>query len=133
MDIDETTDIATHYYRLTQTQQLDGHTVRVRVHRDFYQDQSWAVADVLTPALTWTEIATAPANDWHPSTPPVRTAATDGLACLRPVADHLTERAHRLLHNNTRPTGPAAEFHPAAGPTSPPGPHPSPSPWHAPT
>lgn len=107
MLIDETADTAAHHYRLTQTHHLDGHTIRVRVHRDFYPHQSWAAADVLTPALTWTELATAPASDWHPTTPTVRTAATDGLACLRPIAGHLTQRAQRLLSTSTHPTTPA--------------------------
>ena len=52
MLIDETAATATHHYRLTQTHHLDGHTIRVRVHRDFYPHQSWAAAEVLTPALT---------------------------------------------------------------------------------
>ena len=108
MLIDETTDTATNHYRLTQTHQIDGHAVRVRVHRDFYPHQSWATAEVLTPQLTWTELATTPASDWHPSTPAtVGTASSDGPDYLRPVADHLTQRAQRLLsaftcHTHTR-------------------------------
>ena len=69
MLIDETTDTAAHHYRLTQTHHLDGHTIRVRVHRGLLRHQSWAAAEVLTAALTWTELATAPASDWHPATP----------------------------------------------------------------
>lgn len=75
MLIDETTDTSPHHYRLTQTHHLDGHTIRIRVHRDFYAHQSWAAAEVLTPALTWTELTTAPASDWHPATPTTATAS----------------------------------------------------------
>lgn len=124
MLIDETTDTATHHYRLTQTHHLDGHTIRVRVHRDFYPQQSWAAAEILTPALTWTELATAPASDWHPATPKARTAATDGLDCLRPIADHLTQRAQRLLSTITRPTPPAAACATPAAPAPSPTPLP---------
>lgn len=121
-------------YRLTQTHHLDGYTVRVRVHRDFYLHQSWAIADVLTPDLTWTELATAPPSDWHPGThtPRITAHAAAARDTLLLTADHLTQRAQQLLRNNTRPDGPAAEPHPAAGPMSPPRPHPSPS-RHAPT
>lgn len=134
MLIDETAVTEATWYRLTQTHHLDGHTIRVRVHRDFYLHQSWAVADVLTPALTWTELATAPPADWHPGThtPRITAHAAAARDTLQPTAHHLTERAQRLLRNNTRPDGPAAAPHPAAGSTCPPRPHPNPS-WHAPT
>jgi hypothetical protein len=119
MLIDETACTEAGSYRLTQTHHLAGHTVRVRVHRDFYPQQSWAVADVLTPALAWTELATSPAQEWQPATYTPRTTATAAAArdTLRPIAEHLTERVHRML-DNTRTAGPAAESHPAAGPAS---------------
>lgn len=136
MLIDETAFTEAACYRLTQTHHLDGYTVRVRVHRDFYLHQSWAIAEVLTPALTWTELVTAPPADWHPGThtPRITAHAAAARDTLQPTADHLTERAQRLLHNNTCPTGPAAASHPAAaGPlSSPPGPQAS-SPWQVPT
>lgn len=137
MLIDETTDTATHHYRLTQTHHLDGHTIRVRVHRDFYPHQSWAYAEVLTPALNWTELATAPASDWHPATPtptPTARTATDGLDCLRPIADHLTQRAQRLLSTITHPTTPATACATPAAPAPSPTPAaPAPNPTPLPT
>lgn len=124
MLIDESAFTEAACYRLTQTHHLDGHTIRVRVHRDFYPHQSWAAAEVLTPALTWTELATAPASDWHPTTRTVRTAATDGLDCLRPIADHLTQRAQQLLSTITHPTTPAAASATPAAPAPSPTPLP---------
>ena len=49
-------------YRWTEVLRLAGHTVRVRVHRDAYPGQSWAVAEVLTPHLTWTALVDAPTS-----------------------------------------------------------------------
>jgi hypothetical protein len=59
--------------------------VRVRVHRDSYARQSWALAEVLTPALTWTEIAVELSGNWH------------GTDSTGQVADKLIARAAKIL------------------------------------
>jgi hypothetical protein len=88
-------------YTLTEIHHTDtGHTLRVRVRRDFYRHQSHAAADVLTPDLTWTTLAATPAPDWHPATP--HRDATP--AALQPIADALTARARRILANTPTPT-----------------------------
>ena len=90
-------------YRLTQVHHLDGRTLRVRVHRDSYQGQSHATVEVLTPHLTWTELAERPPADWWPSTEP-----TPSRAALAPVAAHLVERARAILSDPTGPLPPGS-------------------------
>jgi hypothetical protein len=60
--------------------------IRVRVHRNFYADQSLAIAEVLTAALEWTEIAISPPSTWH----------QQGTA-MSEVVDKLIERAEKIL------------------------------------
>jgi hypothetical protein len=80
-------------YQLTRVYQAEGRILRVRVHRDHYLQQSWATAQVLTPVLTWTDLAEAPASGWHPGTP---TRSATG-AVLAAVADWLAARASTIL------------------------------------
>lgn len=42
-----------------------GHKVRMVVHRDFHELQSYACVEVLSGELTWTELAQADASTWH--------------------------------------------------------------------
>lgn len=44
-------------------------TIRARVRADAYPHQSHAVAEVLTPQLTWTDIVTIPPSEWHSELP----------------------------------------------------------------
>jgi hypothetical protein len=80
-------------YHLTRVYHVDGHVLRVRVSRDFYDLQSHAVAEVLTPQRTWTVVASAPFTEWHRATP----ATTATAAPLTPIADQLLARARRIL------------------------------------
>jgi len=85
-------------YQLTRVHRLGRHTVRVRVTRDFYQFQSLAVAEVLTPALTWTPLAGQPPclAPGHPERvgvtraagPDRRRAARTGTGDPNRLADH---------------------------------------------
>jgi hypothetical protein len=89
-------------YSLTQVHRTPGgHTVRVRVHRDYYSQQSHAVAEVFSTERTWTQLATTPAGQWHPGTPLRDPAASH----LQPVADDLLDRAQLILPatQNARP------------------------------
>jgi hypothetical protein len=50
----------------TVVQRIGGLTVQVRIVVDTtYAQQSLAVAEVLTPALTWTKVADLPPSLWH--------------------------------------------------------------------
>ncbi|WP_435204968.1 hypothetical protein [Micromonospora sp. bgisy143] len=80
-------------YELARVQHADGYVLRVRVHRDSYAKQSTAVAEVLTPLLTWTIIASSPGGDWHRKTP----ATSSDTTPLIPVADEVLQRARRIL------------------------------------
>jgi len=76
-------------YDLTRVHHHGGHTLRIRIVRDYYAHQSRAHADVLTPALTWTEVASIHPSAWHGDTPLV----TDTAAPLNTVALDLLHRA----------------------------------------
>jgi hypothetical protein len=80
-------------YDLTRVHHTDGHVLRVRIHRDFYGFQSYALVEVFTPGLTWTVLAKTPWTDWHEASPMQATDATP----LTPIADRLIERARRIL------------------------------------
>jgi hypothetical protein len=69
--------------------------VRVQVHADFYEIQSWAKAAVLTPSMEWTELATAPPSAWHQQA--VRGAADARWAAIEQVAMDLVNRALAIL------------------------------------
>ena len=101
MIIDESFGYDGYSYELIRLYLAEGRIVRVRVRRHADQQQSLAVADVLTPVLTWTELAEAPASSWHEATPP-RRAATAGV--LAPIADRLLTRAAVILSRHA--TGP---------------------------
>jgi len=103
MLIDETFNLDPDAYRLTRLYHADGRLLRVTVHRDFYPQQSWAAAHVLTPVLTWTELVTAPASEWHPMTPAGRRVTA---AALTPVADRLLSRATAVLSAHTATSPP---------------------------
>lgn len=70
----------------------------MRVHRDSYRGRSRATVEVLTPHLTWTDLAERPPADWWPNTEP-----TPGRAALAAVANHLIERTRAIL---SPPAGP---------------------------
>ncbi|MEV7984346.1 hypothetical protein [Micromonospora sp. NPDC085948] len=80
-------------YELTRVHHTDGYVPRVRVYRDSYAKQSTAVAEVLTPLVTWTIIASSPGHGWHRTTPTTSPDATP----LIPVADEVLQRARRIL------------------------------------
>jgi hypothetical protein len=42
-----------------------GHVVRASIVMDSYAKQSSAVAEVLTPALTWTKLVEIMPSEWH--------------------------------------------------------------------
>ncbi len=93
--IDSCFDHNTDGYRLTLAyRSADNHTIRVRVKRNAYVHQSHAIAEVLTPAMTWTTLADQPPSLWWPDTP-YRTKAT--VDALRPVAEAVLQRALAIL------------------------------------
>lgn len=92
-------------YELANIVRLDnGLKVRVRVKRDSYEVQSYAKVEVLTPAMTWTEVLTEAPALWHPSTPAYRSGyaprpgeAKKAEAALGKVAVRLLDRAAKVL------------------------------------
>ncbi|TDC34226.1 hypothetical protein E1211_17930 [Micromonospora sp. 15K316] len=93
-------------YELARIVKLDtGHKVRVRIRRDSYERQSYAVAEVLNDNLTWTGLVSDPAELWHPGSPylashfgadhPARNGKPEAL--LNEIADRLLTRAAAVL------------------------------------
>jgi hypothetical protein len=80
-------------YQLTRVHHHDSRVIRIRIRRDFYSHQSSAVAEVLTPELTWTELAHLLPVHWHHATP-YRTGNPEP---LEPLADQLLTRALAIL------------------------------------
>jgi len=64
--------------------------VRVRVHRDFYKDQSYAVAEVMSSDRKWTDLTHAPREQWWEYT-------RNPQCGLAVVADDLAKRAAKIL------------------------------------
>ncbi|MEU8048441.1 hypothetical protein [Micromonospora haikouensis] len=91
-------------YDLTETRRASGGALlRVRIHRDAYQHQSYAIVEVLTPAMTWTSMTNEPASRWHAGTP----YRSTGPAPLESLADRLFARADSILRTQ-QPTGSTA-------------------------
>jgi hypothetical protein len=91
-----------HGYDLTRICKLDsGHTVRVRVRRNFYKQQSYAVAEVLSTELTWTNLLSESPESWYPNSPHVTPAFTrdrgKAEALLNRLATDLFARAAAVL------------------------------------
>lgn len=80
-------------YDLTEIRRTDGNLLRVRIHRDAYQHQSYALVEVFTPAMTWNPLATEPASTWHAGTPYRSTSP----APLEHLAERLFQRADVIL------------------------------------
>ncbi|MGF7234400.1 MAG: hypothetical protein ACQSGP_05505, partial [Frankia sp.] len=96
---------------LTRVYRIGDDTVRVRIFRDHYPDQSYALADVLRPNREWTNLATNPPSGWHHTTRPAHPNDTTAFSGL---ADRLAARAATILaaapppathpHTTPRPT-----------------------------
>jgi hypothetical protein len=95
-DLDESAGITRGRYHYTRVVSIAGRTVRARIQRDFYPQQSCAVAEVLAEDMTWTHLADDPPSNWIDNTPPPSPmihAATE----LGPVAARLIGRATEIL------------------------------------
>ncbi|SCL17784.1 hypothetical protein [Micromonospora inyonensis] len=80
-------------YDLTEIRRTHGNLLRVRIHRDAYQHQSYALVEVFTPAMTWTQLANEPPSTWHAGTPYRSTSPTP----LENLAERLFQRADAIL------------------------------------
>ncbi|WFE59564.1 hypothetical protein [Micromonospora sp. WMMD712] len=81
-------------YDLTEIRRSSaGALLRVRIHRDAYQHQSYALVEVFTPAMSWTALTSEPASGWHAATP----YRSSGPVPLESLADRLFARADAIL------------------------------------
>lgn len=94
--VDESSGTGSQDYTLTQIHKVRGHVVRIRIRRDSYQQQSWAVAEVLAAGLTWTELASAHPSTWFDLTPSPYAGKSQASA-LYHLASQLHARAALIL------------------------------------
>jgi hypothetical protein len=87
--------------RITRTYHCGPFTVRARVARDSHLDQSYAVAEVLTPALAWTTLCEQPPEHFHDRTFPGRAWEAALQEFLLNLAEELAGRACRILRAPT--------------------------------
>ena len=81
-------------YTLVRFYRHTGRVIRVTVTRDAYCQQSAARADVLTPALTWTQLVDDPPCRWYEQTSlyadkPTPVHQETGYTTLARIADGL--------------------------------------------
>ena len=96
IDRDEAAGATAHRYHHTRVVEIAGRIVRARVERDFYLDQSLAVAEVLNDHTTWTSLAAdAPNNWWHDTPAPGLDIHAAGI--LGPLTERLLHRAAAIL------------------------------------
>lgn len=95
--LDETQATNDQDYALVQVYRTAaGEKLRVTVVRAFYTRQSYAKVEVLTPARTWTELATEPPSNWYAGTPLTPTSQTIR-EILGDLASNLVNRAVTIL------------------------------------
>jgi hypothetical protein len=85
-------------YSLVRFYRRGGDTFRVTIYRDSYEDQSRAVAELLTPSRDWTAIVDNPPSNWHDTTSlwgdkRIGIEPEDGFTALRRLADALARDA----------------------------------------
>lgn len=94
---DETTGTGPHRYHHTRTVEIAGRTVRAHVERDFYINQSRAVAEVLNDQMIWTSLAADAPSDWWHNTPTPGPDIDGPARFLSPVTERLLQRAATIL------------------------------------
>src|SRR3954454_12664019 len=88
---DEATGATPTSYHHTRVVEFAGRTLRARVERDYYINQSFAVAGVLSDQMTWTSLAAdAPGNWWHHT--PLPSADVRAATALGPLTERLLGR-----------------------------------------
>lgn len=102
--IDSTHGTTSQGYTLTRTYHLQNPAstvVRVRIYRDFYAHQSYAVAETLTSGMEWNEIATELPANWHDGTPGRPREYRSVANHLAPIAETLVGRAAVIINAAT--------------------------------
>jgi hypothetical protein len=101
--IDEMAAPSTHGYDLQRTYRSSTehhvYTIQVKIHRDAYEMQSYAVATVLSADLNWEPVAAEAASRWFTTTTYYTTVTTTAeiLTQLEPIAARLLARAITIL------------------------------------
>jgi hypothetical protein len=101
---DEATGTTPHGYHHTRTVEIAGHTVRAHVERDYYLNQSRAVAEVLNDQMTWTSLAADAPSDWWHNTPTPGPDIHDPTRFLSPVTNASSSAPPRSSPHHRPPT-----------------------------
>ena len=83
-------------YAATTIRTETGRVIRAEVVRDYYRDQSRAVAQLLTDN-GWVALLTEPAERWHEATNIETRTETDVWELFDPIINELLTRAGMLL------------------------------------
>lgn len=83
-------------YHYTRVVEIAGRTVRARVERGVYLNDSGAVAEVLTDQAEWSSLAADDLNNWWHDTPPPN-PDVHAVGVLGPLAERLLHRAAEIL------------------------------------
>ncbi|GAA1309094.1 hypothetical protein [Saccharothrix xinjiangensis] len=89
-------------YTLVRFYRRGEHTFRVRIERNSYQRQSFAVAEVLTATREWSPVVDHDPSHWHDSTSlhgdkGTGTHSEPGFDTLRRLADTLAGQASLIV------------------------------------
>ncbi len=96
-ELDEGASCDKHRYSYTRIVRIGGHRVRAHIQRDFYDFQSYAVAEVLADNMTWTHLATNDPVNWIYNTPSPTQGPIHCATELGHLADILINRAAAIL------------------------------------
>lgn len=92
--------------KVTRVWHCGDYTIRARVAHDSYEQQSYAFAEVLTPALTWTTVCTTPTGEFYSEPFAVNRKPRPTEDQLLTLADDLMRRACQILRIPIPATGP---------------------------
>jgi hypothetical protein len=104
--LDEETSVYSQGYQLNRIYKIEigvdakKYKVRVRVKRDSYDIQSYAVAEVFNENSTWTEIVSEAPFNWYLDTKYIASGTTRGMPrheIVIQVSDQLDRIAERLI------------------------------------
>ncbi|HEX8870509.1 MAG TPA: hypothetical protein VF821_32890 [Lentzea sp.] len=95
-DHDQQAGVTSDRYHYTRVAEIDGHTIRARIVRGMYNNNSGAVAEIRVDGTNWSTLTARAINDWWYDTPQP-SPDVDAAAVLGPVAERLLHGAAEIL------------------------------------
>ena len=96
IDHNQDTAATSQRYRYTRVAEIGGHTVRARIQRSIYLNDSGAIAEIRIDGTNWSTLTAEPINNWWYDTPQP-SPDIDAAAVLGPLADTLVRHAAEIL------------------------------------